>query len=289
MCDSSVSAITDELRPDCRFERGGACTVRRVTRRRADTLLAERGLASSRTAAAATVRAGRVRLGKDGATVEKPSELVDEKAELLVDEGEEFVSRGGIKLKNALAELPVVVEARRCMDVGASTGGFTDCLLQRGAEMVITVDVGHGQLDWTLRQDPRVLVMERLNARALGDSYLPFRPELITVDVSFISLAMLVPPIVATAAEELDLLGLVKPQFELGKEKVGKGGVVRDAEDRRVAIRRVAEAAQGEGLVVRGLASSGLPGPKGNRETFVWASRSGEPADIDAALQDVEP
>jgi 23S rRNA (cytidine1920-2'-O)/16S rRNA (cytidine1409-2'-O)-methyltransferase len=260
-----------------------------MTRRRADTLLAERGLAPSRTAAAATVRAGRVRLGKDGSTVEKPSELVPEDADLVVDEGQKFVSRGGIKLENALSELPVEADERLCLDVGASTGGFTDCLLQRGAKMVIAVDVGHGQLDWSLRQDSRVLVMERLNARALGDSYLPFRPELITVDVSFISLAMLLPPIVTKAAEEFDLLGLVKPQFELGKEKVGKGGVVRDAEDRRVAIRRVAEAAQGEGLVIRGLASSGLPGPKGNRETFVWASRSGRAADIDAALQEVEP
>jgi 23S rRNA (cytidine1920-2'-O)/16S rRNA (cytidine1409-2'-O)-methyltransferase len=235
------------------------------------------------------VRAGRVRLGKDGATVEKPSELVDENAELLVEEGEEFVSRGGIKLKNALDELPVGVEGRRCMDVGASTGGFTDCLLQRGAETVLAVDVGHGQLDWTLRQDPRVLVMERLNARALGDSYLPFRPDLITVDVSFISLAMLIAPIVATAADDFDLLGLVKPQFELGRDKVGKGGVVRDAGDRRDAIRKVAEAAQKEGLAVRGLASSGLPGPKGNRETFVWASRSGESIDLDAGLGEVEP
>jgi 23S rRNA (cytidine1920-2'-O)/16S rRNA (cytidine1409-2'-O)-methyltransferase len=289
MCDSSVSAITVELRPDCRSERGGACTVRRVTRRRADTLLAERGLAPSRTAAAATVRAGRVRLGKDGSTIEKPSELVPENAELLVDEGEEFVSRGGIKLNNALNELSVEVDDRLALDVGASTGGFTDCLLQRGARMVIAVDVGYGQLDWSLRQDSRVLVMERLNARYLGDSFLPFRPELITVDVSFISLAMLVPSIVATAADEFDLLGLVKPQFELGKEKVGKGGVVRDAGDRREAIRRVAEAALAEGFVVRGLASSGLPGPKGNRETFVWAARSGEPIDLDAALEEVEP
>jgi len=260
-----------------------------VTRRRADTLLAERGLAPSRTAAAATVRAGRVRLGKDGSTVDKPSELVPEDAELLVEEGEQFVSRGGIKLNNALDELPVEVEDRLALDVGASTGGFTDCLLQRGARMVLAVDVGYGQLDWRLRQDSRVLVMERLNARYLGDSFLPFRPELITVDVSFISLAMLIPSIVATAAEEFDLLGLVKPQFELGKEKVGKGGVVRDAGDRRDAIRRVAEATRQEGLVVRGLASSGLPGPKGNRETFVWAARGGEAVDLDAALEDVEP
>jgi 23S rRNA (cytidine1920-2'-O)/16S rRNA (cytidine1409-2'-O)-methyltransferase len=260
-----------------------------VPRRRADTLLAERGLAPSRTAAAATVRAGRVRLGKDGSTIDKPSELVPEDAELLVEEGEEFVSRGGIKLNNALNELSVEVEDRLALDVGASTGGFTDCLLQRGARMVIAVDVGYGQLDWSLRQDSRVLVMERLNARYLGDSFLPFRPELITVDVSFISLAKLMPSILTTAADEFDLLGLVKPQFELGKEKAGKGGVVRDAGDRRDAIRRVAEAAQEEGLVVRGLASSGLPGPKGNRETFVWAARGGKAIDLDAALMEVEP
>jgi 23S rRNA (cytidine1920-2'-O)/16S rRNA (cytidine1409-2'-O)-methyltransferase len=260
-----------------------------MPRRRADTLLAERGLAPSRTAAAATVRAGRVRIGKDGSTVEKPSELVPDNADLVVDEGEEFVSRGGIKLKNALSELEVEVEGRRCLDVGASTGGFTDCLLQRGAQLVIAMDVGYGQLDWRLRQDSRVLVMERLNARFLGDSHLPFRPQLITVDVSFISLAKLLPPIVASAADEFDLLGLVKPQFEVGKEKVGKGGVVREADDRRDAIWQVAEAAQGEGLVIRGLASSGLPGPKGNRETFVWASRSGDPVDLDAALLEVEP
>jgi 23S rRNA (cytidine1920-2'-O)/16S rRNA (cytidine1409-2'-O)-methyltransferase len=260
-----------------------------MSRRRADTLLAERGLAPSRTAAAASVRAGRVRLGRDGASIEKPSELVPEDAELFVEEGEEFVSRGGIKLKNALDELGVEVDGRRCLDVGASTGGFTDCLLQRGAALVLAVDVGYGQLDYRLRQDSRVLVMERLNARFLGDSYLPFRPELITVDVSFISLAKLVPPIVACAAEEFDLLGLVKPQFELAKEKVGKGGVVREAADRREAIRRVAEAAQAEGLVIRGIASSGLPGPKGNRETFVWAARAGDPVDLDAAIAEVEP
>jgi len=259
-----------------------------MPRRRADTLLAERGLAPSRTAAAATVRAGRVRLGKDGSTVEKPSELLPENADLVVDEGEEFVSRGGIKLDNALAKLQVDVQGRRCLDVGASTGGFTDCLLQCGAALVLAVDVGYGQLDWRLRQDSRVLVMERLNARYLGDSHLPFRPELITVDVSFISLAKLLPSIVATGADELDLLGLVKPQFEVGKKKVGKGGVVREAEDRRDAIRQVARAVQREGLVVRGIASSGLPGPKGNRETFVWASRTGDPVDLDAALLEVE-
>jgi 23S rRNA (cytidine1920-2'-O)/16S rRNA (cytidine1409-2'-O)-methyltransferase len=274
---------------DYRCGEPGLCTVRRVTRRRADTLLAERGLAASRTAAAATVRAGRVRLGRDGREVEKPSELVPEDAELVVEEGHEFVSRGGIKLDNALSELPVEVESRLCLDVGASTGGFTDCLLQRGARMVIAVDVGYGQLDWRLRQDSRVLVMERLNARYLGESSLPYRPELITVDVSFISLAKLLPAIVACAAPEFNLVGLVKPQFELGKEKVGKGGVVREADDRRDAIRSVAEAVQNEGLVVRGLASSGLPGPKGNRETFIWAARGGDSVDLEDALREVEP
>jgi 23S rRNA (cytidine1920-2'-O)/16S rRNA (cytidine1409-2'-O)-methyltransferase len=260
-----------------------------MTKRRADTLLAERGLAPSRTAAAATVRAGRVRLGRDGPEVSKPSDLIPEDAELFVEEGEEFVSRGGIKLKNALDELQIPVEDRLCLDVGASTGGFTDCLLQRGARTVIAVDVGYGQLDWRLRQDSRVLVMERLNARYLGDSFLPFRPDLITADVSFISLAILLGPIVANAAPEFDLLGLVKPQFELDKNRVGKGGVVRDPEDRKDAIRRVARDAEALGLVVRDIASSGLPGPKGNRETFVWAARGGEPVDLEKRLAEVEP
>ena len=259
-----------------------------MTRRRADSLLAERGLAPSRTAAAASVRAGRVRLGPDGPEVQKPSDLVPEDAELVIEAEQEFVSRGGEKLVNALDALPIEVDGRRCLDVGASTGGFTDCLLQRGAALVIALDVGHGQLDWRLRQDSRVLVMERINARALGDSTLPFRPDLVTVDVSFISTAKLLEPIAACAAEEFDLLAMVKPQFELGKERVGKGGVVRDAEDRRDAIRQVAGAAQEASLVVRGLAPSGLPGPKGNLETFVWATRDGEAIDLERTLEEVE-
>jgi 23S rRNA (cytidine1920-2'-O)/16S rRNA (cytidine1409-2'-O)-methyltransferase len=229
-----------------------------------------------------------VRLGEDGPEVKKPSDLVPPDAELVIAEGQEFVSRGGIKLENALAAFPIEVEGKRCLDVGASTGGFTDCLLQRGAAMVIALDVGYGQLDWSLRQDSRVLVMERINAKALGDSFLPYRPELVTADVSFISLAKLLGPMTACAADEFDLVGLVKPQFELGKERVGKGGVVRDEDDRRDAIRQVAKAAEQEGLVVRGIASSGLPGPKGNRETFVWAARSGDPADLENALAEVE-
>jgi len=260
-----------------------------MSRRRADTLLAERGLASSRSAAAASVRAGRVRLGTDGPSVSKPGQLLPEDADLVIEAGREFASRGGTKLANALEELPVEVEGRDCLDVGASTGGFTDCLLQRGAARVIALDVGYGQLDWPLRQDPRVVVMERTNARGLRPDDLDFEPSLVTIDASFISLAKLIEPVAAAAAPDLDLLAMVKPQFELGPERVGRGGVVREPEARRDAIRAVAEVVEGAGLVVRGLASSGLPGPKGNRETFVWAAREGEPVDLEPALEEVEP
>ncbi|HEX2360232.1 MAG TPA: TlyA family RNA methyltransferase [Solirubrobacterales bacterium] len=258
-------------------------------RRRADTLLAERGLAASRSAAAASVRAGRVRLGTDGPSVAKPGQMLPEDADLVVEGGPEFVSRGGVKLANALNALPVAVAGREALDVGASTGGFTDCLLARGAARVIALDVGYGQLDWSLREDARVTVMERVNARHLEDEELPFRPSLVTVDVSFISLSELLGPIAAVADEDLDLLAMVKPQFELGPELVGRGGVVRDPEHRRAAIRLVAAAAEGIGLVVRGLASSGLPGPKGNRESFLWLARRGRRADLEAELSEVEP
>ena len=267
----------------------GAAKFRLVSRRRVDTLLAERGLAASRSAAAASVRAGQVRLGRDGPEVSKPGQLLSEDAELVVEQGREFVSRGGTKLANALRALPVEVEGRRCLDIGASTGGFTDCLLRAGAAEVVALDVGYGQLDWRLRQDPRVVVMERVNARNLTPDELPWRPGLIAVDVSFISLAKLLGAIVAVAAEDLDLLALVKPQFELDPKRVGGGGVVRDPEARRDALRAVAESAGGAGLVVRGFASSGLPGPKGNLETFIWCSRMGEPIDLEAAIREVEP
>jgi 23S rRNA (cytidine1920-2'-O)/16S rRNA (cytidine1409-2'-O)-methyltransferase len=260
-----------------------------VSRRRADSLLAERGLAPSRSAAAATVRAGRVRLGPHGPEVSKPGQLLPDDADLVVDPSAEFVSRGGEKLANALAALPVEIEGRLCLDVGASTGGFTDCLLQRGASRVIALDVGYGQLDWRLRQDPRVVVMERANARRLRPEHLPYEPEVIVVDVSFISLRKLLPAIVEVAVPSFDLLALVKPQFELGPERVGRGGVVRDAGARREAIRAVADAAHSAGLVVRGLTSSGFPGPKGNRETFIWCTPGGSPVDLEAALGEVEP
>jgi 23S rRNA (cytidine1920-2'-O)/16S rRNA (cytidine1409-2'-O)-methyltransferase len=200
-----------------------------------------------------------------------------------------YVSRGGIKLENALRQLEVEVAGRDCLDVGASTGGFTDCLLSHGAARVIALDVGYGQLDWGLRNDPRVTVIERANARHLDRADLPFAAQLATVDVSFISLAMVLPAVARCLAPGGEILALVKPQFELGRGRAKKG-VVRDAADRREAILAVAEAVQEIGLVVRGLAPSGLPGPKGNLETFIWCAAEGDGLeDLDAAAREAEP
>jgi 23S rRNA (cytidine1920-2'-O)/16S rRNA (cytidine1409-2'-O)-methyltransferase len=239
-------------------------------KRRLDTLLAERGLFPSRSRAAASVMAGEVRLGPGGRRAVKPGEMVDVGAQVIVAERPSFVSRGGIKLANALAASGVPVSGRRALDVGASTGGFTDCLLQNGAREVIAVDVGYGTLAWSLRGDPRVHVMERTNARALTPQLLPFAPDLAVVDVSFISLAKVLKSVIECLAEGYDVLALVKPQFEVGRGRVGKGGVVRVAADRRAALLNVGESALALGAAVLGYYSSGLPGPKGNQETFVW-------------------
>ncbi len=255
---------------------------------RIDAVLAERGLFPSRTAAAGAVRAGAVRVGRDGPIALRPSQLVEPEAALIVDEGPRFVSRGGIKLENALDRLDLEVSGLDCLDVGASTGGFTDCLLQRGATRVVAADVAYGQIDAGLRRDPRVTVIERLNARELRPAELPFEPELATIDVSFISLTKILPAVARCLAPRGELLAMVKPQFELGRERVGRG-VVRDPADRREAILTVALAARELGLAIRGFASSGLPGPKGNRETFVWCGGEGsEVADLESAIGDVE-
>ncbi len=255
---------------------------------RIDAVLAERGLFPSRSAAAGAVRAGEVRIGTDGPVALRPSQLVEPDASLVVDEGPRYVSRGGTKLENALEALAIDVAGRDCLDVGASTGGFTDCLLQRGAAQVAAVDVAYGQLDVRMRQDPRVVVIERLNARELAPADLPFAPSLATVDVSFISLAKVLPAVARCLAPGGEALAMVKPQFELGRERVGRG-VVRDAADRREAIVNVARAARELGLAVRGFASSGLPGPKGNRETFVWCGGDGPGVDdLEAAVAAVE-
>jgi 23S rRNA (cytidine1920-2'-O)/16S rRNA (cytidine1409-2'-O)-methyltransferase len=257
--------------------------------RRIDAVLAERGLFPSRTAAAGAVRAGAVRVGQDGPVALRPSQLVEPEAALIVAEGPRFVSRGGIKLDNALEALAIEVAGRECLDVGASTGGFTDCMLQRRAARVAAVDVAYGQIDVRLREDPRVTVIERLNARELEPADLPFQPDLATVDVSFISLAKILPAVARCLTPGGEVLAMVKPQFELGRERVGKG-VVHDLGDRREAILAVALAARELGLPIRGFASSGLPGPKGNRETFVWCGGSGaEVADLEAAIAAAEP
>jgi len=256
---------------------------------RIDAVLAERGLFPSRSAAASAVRAGEVRVGVDGVVALRPSQLVDPGADLRVDQGPRFVSRGGIKLDNALTTLGLEVAGRECLDVGASTGGFTDCLLQRGAARVVALDVAYGQLDLRVREDARVTVLERLNARGLTAADLPFRPDLAAIDVSFISLTKVLPAVAACLAPGGEVLAMVKPQFELGRARVRKG-VVRNAADRREAILAVAEAAGDLGLPVRGLAPSGLPGPKGNVETFVWCGGEGEAlADRVAAAREVDP
>jgi 23S rRNA (cytidine1920-2'-O)/16S rRNA (cytidine1409-2'-O)-methyltransferase len=267
-------------------------TLRLMARTRLDALLVERGLFESRSRAAAAVMAGEVRLGEDGPRADKPGRLVQSDAPLVVKGSPGFVSRGGQKLANALDRLEIDPEGRSCLDVGASTGGFTDCLLQRGAEHVVALDVAYGELHWRIRTDPRVTVVERANARALEPSLLPYRPDLIVVDVSFISLAKVLPAVLECAAERFDCLALVKPQFEVGRERVGKGGVVRSPDDRRSALVAVGERVGQLGRSLLGYASSGLPGPAGNRETFAWIAepgRTGALADVEAAAREVEP
>ncbi len=263
-----------------------------MPRVRLDTLLAERGLFASRTRAAASVMAGEVRLGGSGERAQKPGQLVDPEIEVAVDERPRFVSRGGVKLANALRTFGVDPAGRDCLDVGASTGGFTDCLLQAGARHVVALDVAYGELEWRLRNDERVTVLERRNARAITPSSLPYAPDLVVVDVSFISLTKVLPAVVACLAERHDVLAMIKPQFEVGRGNVGKGGVVREPAARRGALVAVAEAARSRGAAVLGFASSGLPGPKGNLESFVWlaeAGRNGDVGDLDAAARAVEP
>ncbi len=262
-----------------------------MPRVRLDSLLAERGLFDSRTRAAAAVLAGDVMLLPGRRRADKPGQLVGEDVELEVAQGPPYVSRGGVKLANALDALGLEVGGRLALDVGASTGGFTDCLLQRGAGHVVAVDVAYGELSFRLRGDERVTVLERVNARALAPEGLPYRPDLVVADVSFISLAKVLPAVLGCAAEAYDALVMVKPQFEVGRDRIGKGGVVLDAGLRREVLADVARAAEGLGAAVMGFASSGLPGPKGNRETFAWLAEAGRPGavgDLQAAVAGVD-
>jgi 23S rRNA (cytidine1920-2'-O)/16S rRNA (cytidine1409-2'-O)-methyltransferase len=233
-------------------------------KKRLDVLLVERGLAESRAQAQALVLAGRVK-GHS-----KAGEQVEDSDPLELASGPRFVSRGGEKLAHALAVFGVDVTGEECLDVGASTGGFTDCLLQAGAARVCALDVGYGQLHPKLRSDSRVTVLERTNVRHVSCDDLPFAPTFVTCDVSFIGLAKALPPALACAAPGWRALVLVKPQFEAGPADVGKGGVVRDPDVHARVLDEVKQRARGWGATVEGVTDSGLPGPKGNREFFLY-------------------
>jgi 23S rRNA (cytidine1920-2'-O)/16S rRNA (cytidine1409-2'-O)-methyltransferase len=249
-------------------------------KKRLDALLVERGLADTRAKAQALVLAGLV------PGYEKPGQQVDDAAQLTVERPPPFVSRGGEKLRNALDAFGVDPAGRDCADVGASTGGFTDALLQAGAARVAAIDVGYGQLHPKLRGDPRVTVLERVNARELRE--LPFAPDLVTCDVSFISVTKALPPVLALSRPGWEALVLVKPQFEAGREHAPRG-VVRDLDVRRAVLARVVEAARAWGGETAGVVDSGVPGPKGNREFFLHLVNGREAAssdDIDRWIHD---
>jgi 23S rRNA (cytidine1920-2'-O)/16S rRNA (cytidine1409-2'-O)-methyltransferase len=249
-----------------------------TTRVRLDAELVRRGLARSREQAAELVSQGLVKVS--GQQAAKPATQVTRDAPIVVAEtaAETYVSRGGHKLAGALRAFgDLAVAGRRCLDAGASTGGFTDVLLRNGAAHVTAVDVGYGQLAWSLRTDPRVTVIDRVNVRELKPEQLPEVPDLVVGDLSFISLTLVLPALTECASRDADFLLMVKPQFEVGKGRVGAGGVVRDTTARSDAVRTVCEAAGQLGLGVRGITASPLPGPAGNVEYFVWLRRGAPP------------
>ena len=247
-----------------------------AAKQRADQLLVEQGLAESRTKAQALILAGLVSCGER--RIDKPGEqLATDAALALKDRDHPWVSRGGVKLAHAIDHFRIDVEGKVGLDIGASTGGFTDVLLSHGARRVYAVDVGHGQLAWKLRQDTRIVVRERLNARYLSRADIPEPVDIITCDTSFISLARVLPAPLALASEKAQLVALVKPQFEVGPERVGKGGVVRDPEvHREVCERAAAWVAAQPGWSVVGIAESPILGPEGNREFLLYARRGAE-------------
>jgi 23S rRNA (cytidine1920-2'-O)/16S rRNA (cytidine1409-2'-O)-methyltransferase len=245
---------------------------------RLDLAMLERGLAPSRERARALILAGKVLI--NGQMVDKAGTLIDVGAGIALKTAEHpYVGRGGVKLQGALETFAISVAGRVCLDLGASTGGFTDCLLRNGAALVYAVDVGHGQLDPTLRADPRVVVMERTHAATLTPADFPNRPDLATVDLSFISLASILPVLPPLLGGPGEILALIKPQFEVGKGRVGKGGVVRDPELHREVMTNIGRRAVELELRILGAAPSCLLGPKGNREFFIYLSRgSPEPS-----------
>jgi len=252
-----------------------------MARRRADVILAERGIFESRERAKAAILAGHVRV--DGRLVVKAGEQLAEDSVFEVAAVDRYVSRGGKKLAGALDVFAIDPSGLRAVDVGASTGGFTDCLLQRGAESVCAVDVGYGQLAWQLRQDSRVTVFERTNIRDADPVVLGAPFDLVVVDVSFIGLAKILPQLVALMGTEGMLVALIKPQFEAGKGRVGKKGVVRDVATHIDVLDSVVHQVRESGLSVRGLTWSPITGPEGNIEFWVWADPIGPAASIDTA------
>jgi 23S rRNA (cytidine1920-2'-O)/16S rRNA (cytidine1409-2'-O)-methyltransferase len=251
-----------------------------VTKQRLDILIAARGLTESRNKAQRLIRAGEVRV--DGQLVDKPSTPVSEDADITLKSKPPFVSRGGKKLAAALERFEIDATGVVAADVGASTGGFTDCLLQNGACRVYAIDAGYGQLHWNLRNDPRVVVMERTNARYLDE--LPQPVDLVTVDVSFISLELILPKALSWLKPDGDVVALIKPQFEAGPRHVEKGGVVRDTEVHRQVMEDVLAAASELGLGLRGLMPSPLRGPAGNVEFLAWWRPGDDAADHEPAI-----
>jgi 23S rRNA (cytidine1920-2'-O)/16S rRNA (cytidine1409-2'-O)-methyltransferase len=255
-----------------------------VRRTRLDAELVRRGLARSRDEAVALIEAGRVEVR--GAATRKPAAIVDlaDSVRVRHDGIEQYASRGGHKLAGALDEFGPAglrVAGRRCLDAGASTGGFTDVLLRAGAAEVVAVDVGYGQLAWALRTDPRVRVHDRTNVRTLTPEVIGGSVDLVVADLSFISLRLVLPALAACTAPEGDLVPMVKPQFEVGKGRVGSGGVVRESALRTEAVLSVAESAGTLGFGVAGVVRSPLPGPSGNVEFFLWLRRGAPPVDAD--------
>lgn len=253
-----------------------------------DAELVRRGLARSREHASALIADGRVKVGGQVAT--KAATGVEPGAALLVEEepGEHWVSRGAHKLLGALEAFDYDPAGKQCLDAGASTGGFTDVLLRRGAAHVVAVDVGYGLLAWSLRSDPRVTVVERVNARALEPAQVGEPVDLVVADLSFIPLGLVLPALVGCARPDADLMPMVKPQFEVGRENLPAGGVVRDPVARAAAVRRVAAQAADLGLGVLGVVASPLPGPSGNVEYFLWLRRGAPPLDEAALTRAVE-
>jgi 23S rRNA (cytidine1920-2'-O)/16S rRNA (cytidine1409-2'-O)-methyltransferase len=248
-----------------------------VGKRRLDVMVHERGAARSRSHAQALIMAGKVLV--DGETVRKPGQLFPPGARITLKEELPYVSRGGLKLEAALEGFQIDPAGLTVLDAGASTGGFTDCLLQRGAAGVIAVDVGYGQLDWKLRQDPRVHVMERCNLRNLEPSSLPSPIDAAVADLSFISLRLIFPVVRVLIPPSGWFLPMVKPQFEVGRHEVGRGGVVRDSEKIRAAVDGIERTAGEFGFRSHGRLESPVRGPKGNREVFLYLTRESEASD----------